>query len=195
MEFIRRNKVFLGAGASVGLVVVAVLAFGVFGVQTLFYDNEVSEGGPVFASGVSAASQDETDSPIGETDQPADKPASDESDEPVADEPNPTPVVETVARASFADSEIHSGSGDAVVLSDGAQQFLRFEENFATDNGPDLNVYLRDGSGNFIDLGDLKGNIGSQNYELPPDVDIGVFNRIDIWCVRFGVSFSTAELI
>ncbi|NNF55582.1 MAG: DM13 domain-containing protein [Acidimicrobiales bacterium] len=194
MEFIKRHKLLLGAGAGVGLVVVAFLAFGVFGIHTLFYDNEVSEGGPVFASGVTAPidTTEETASPIDEPDQPADDAPANET---AAEEPASTPVVETVARASFADSEIHAGRGDAVVLSDGIQQFLRFEENFATDNGPDLNVYLRDGEGNYIDLGDLKGNIGSQNYEIPPDVDIGIFNQIDIWCVRFGVSFSTAELV
>ena len=192
MDFIKRNKFLLGTGAVIGLVVVAVLAFGVFGIQTLFYDNEVSEAGPVFASGVTAPSEaeDTIGSSVDELDQPNDPAQNDTA----VEDPDSTPVVATVARASFADSEIHSGTGDAVVLSDGVQQFLRFEENFATDNGPDLNVYLRDGLGNFIDLGDLKGNVGSQNYELPPDVDVSVFNEIDIWCVRFGVSFSTAEL-
>lgn len=34
----------------VSVVVIAVLAFGVFGVQTLFYDDEVSEAAPVFTS-------------------------------------------------------------------------------------------------------------------------------------------------
>ncbi len=193
MEFIKRNKMLLSAGAVVGLIVLAVLAFGVFGIQTLFYNTEVSEAGPVFNSGVTAVSdpQDGTDSPIGETDEPV---AEEIEDQTPADEPGQAPSVATVASASFADSAIHSGSGDAVVLSDGRQQFLRFEENFATDNGPDLNVYLRDGAGNFIDLGDLKGNVGSQNYEIPPDVDVSVFNQIDIWCVRFGVSFSAADL-
>ena len=82
------------------------------------------------------------------------------------------------------------------VLTDGNQTFLRFEENFSTDNGPDLNVYLRaeDGSGDFIDLGDLKGNIGSQNYEIPAGTDLDRFTEIDIWCVRFGVSFTTTQL-
>ncbi|NNE97011.1 MAG: DM13 domain-containing protein [Acidimicrobiales bacterium] len=112
--------------------------------------------------------------------------------EPVATEP----VVQTVASGSFEDSAIHAGSGDAVVLTDGNQTFLRFEENFSTDNGPDLNVYLRanDGSDDYIDLGDLKGNIGSQNYEIPAGTDLSRFTVVDIWCVRFGVSFTEAEL-
>ena len=28
------------------------------------------------------------------------------------------------------------------MLTDGTQTFLRFDDDFATDNGPDLNVYL-----------------------------------------------------
>ena len=97
----------------------------------------------------------------------------------------------------------HPGSGTAEVLNDGtAQRFLRFE-NFETDNGPDLNVYLSaappdaDASqfdDDFVDLGDLKGNIGSQNYEIPEDVDLERYSTVVVWCVRFGVAFTVAEL-
>ena len=89
------------------------------------------------------------------------------------------------------------------MLSDGSdQRFLRFED-FATDNGPDLNVYLStappdapagDFDDDFVDLGDLKGNIGSQNYEIPADVDLDRYRSVVIWCVRFGVAFGAAEL-
>jgi len=46
----------------------------------------------------------------------------------------------------------------------------------------------------FIDLGDLKGNIGAQNYELPEGIDLGEYDTIVIWCVRFGVAFNAANL-
>jgi len=46
----------------------------------------------------------------------------------------------------------------------------------------------------FIDLGNLKGNIGSQNYEISPDVDLDRYQSVVIWCVRFGVAFGAAEL-
>ena len=49
-------------------------------------------------------------------------------------------------------------------------------------------------SGEFVDLGDLKGNIGEQNYEIPPDVDLERFDTVVIWCVRFGVAFAAADL-
>ncbi|WP_419551701.1 DM13 domain-containing protein [Candidatus Poriferisodalis sp.] len=97
----------------------------------------------------------------------------------------------------------HPASGVAVVLTDGTQTFLRFDDDFATDNGPDLNVYLTaagpdasvgDLAADFVDLGDLKGNIGAQNYEIPADVDLERYSTVAIWCVRFNVVFGTAEL-
>ncbi|MYJ29837.1 MAG: DM13 domain-containing protein, partial [Acidimicrobiaceae bacterium] len=83
------------------------------------------------------------------------------------------------------------------------QRFLRFED-FRTDNGPDLNVYLSaappdaaagDFDDDFVDLGDLKGNVGSQNYEIPAGLDLDHYSTVAIWCVRFGVVFGAAELI
>ena len=92
----------------------------------------------------------------------------------------------------------YDSAGVASVLGDGSgQRFLRFED-FATDNGPDLNVYLTRGDGNdgseFIDLGDLTGNLGSQNYEIPTEIDLTEWDTVVIWCVRFGVGFGSATL-
>jgi hypothetical protein len=108
----------------------------------------------------------------------------------------PPPIV-TEALGTFV-SDAHPTSGRAAVLGNGTgQRFLRFED-FATDNGPDLNVYLVNGStgdvSDFVDLGDLTGNIGDQNYEIPADVDLSVYDTVYIWCVRFGVSFGNAGL-
>ncbi len=97
----------------------------------------------------------------------------------------------------------HPAEGTAVVLTDGTQTFLRFDDDFATDNGPDLNVYLHTASpdasvddlvGDFIDLGDLKGNIGAQNFVIPSDVDLDRYSTVSVWCVRFRVVFGTAAL-
>ena len=112
-----------------------------------------------------------------------------------------TPQVRIAASGNFI-SRSHPTEGSAVVLTDGIQRFLRFED-FETDNGPDLNVYLSTASpdapagqfdDDFIDLGDLKGNIGSQNYEIPADVDLDTYSTVVIWCVRFSVIFGAADL-
>ena len=100
-------------------------------------------------------------------------------------------------------SRSHPTEGSAWVLGDGSgQRFLRLED-FRTDNGPDLNVYLSATSpdapasafdDDFVDLGDLKGNVGSQNYEIPVGLDLDHYSTVAIWCVRFGVVFGAADL-
>lgn len=196
----------------VGLFVIAAgwwLAFSFFGVQTLFFDDKVDEDGPVFASG--AAATDEA------VDVPVDDPAADDAAtttapaeptpaQPETTEPVPTtvePEVLTLARGTFG-ARSHPGSGSAVVLGDGTdQRFLRFEDDFSTDNGPDLDVYLSSAppdapegafDDDFVDLGELKGNIGAQNYEIPADVDLDHYSTVVVWCVRFAVAFTTADL-
>ena len=121
----------------------------------------------------------------------------------VAPTPSTEPEIVTVAAGSFM-SRTHPGAGVATVLTDGSsQRFLRFE-NFSTDNGPDLNVYLTvagadapegEFDDDFVDLGNLKGNIGDQNYEIPPEVDLERYDTVVVWCVRFGVAFTTADLV
>ena len=106
------------------------------------------------------------------------------------------------ASGSFV-SRSHPTEGSARVLGDGSgQRFLRLED-FRTDNGPDLNVYLSATSpdapagtfdDDFVDLGDLKGNVGSQNYEIPVGLDLDHYSTVAIWCVRFGVVFGAADL-
>ena len=107
------------------------------------------------------------------------------------------------AAGSFIDRS-HPTEGSARVLGDGSGlRFLRLED-FRTDNGPDLNVYLSAAppdapagafDDDFVDLGDLKGNVGSQNYEIPAGLDLDRYSTVAIWCVRFGVVFGAADLI
>ena len=84
--------------------------------------------------------------------------------------------------------------GQALVLADGTGRRVLRLEGFEGQNGPDLKVYLRAADGDFVSLGDLQGNIGNQNYEIPQDVDLDTFNIVDIWCERFSVGFGIAPL-
>ena len=98
----------------------------------------------------------------------------------------------------------HPAVGQAMILSDGQQRFLRFED-FETDNGPDLFVYLVADAGaegdrglfddDFVNLGPLAGNIGDQNYEVDIDLDLDRYNTVVIWCDRFNAAFGAADLI
>jgi len=191
---ITKNKPLL---AGVGILVIgalAWLAFGFFGIHTAFIDNEVAEGGPVFASQEAVAEQQA----IRETDefQVAMADAEENRTESAETEPEMDNEIQTIYAGSFEDTEINGYTilGSAQVLADGTdQRFLRFE-GFDSPNGPDLKVYLRSASGDFVSLGDLKGNIGDQNYEIPPDVDLDEFSFVDIWCERFSVGFGGAQL-
>lgn len=106
-----------------------------------------------------------------------------------------------VERGAFQ-SLAHHTDGQANIYSNGKNYTLRLA-GFATSNGPDVHVYLTKGpgtdnarikSGDFVDLGAIKGNIGDQNYALPTSFDPNAFHGVSIWCKRFGVNFAGATL-
>ena len=86
---------------------------------------------------------------------------------------------------------------------DADRRFVRLE-NLDTSNGPDLFVYLSanpfDGEegafdDDYVNLGRLQGNIGSQNYEIPANVDPFRYASVVIWCDRFNSAFGAAPLV
>jgi hypothetical protein len=111
--------------------------------------------------------------------------------------------IATIARGRFRALE-HETVGTALIveLEDGSR-YLRLED-LETSNGPDLRVLLTDqpvsedwgvwDDGTYADLGALKGNLGSSNYQIPADLDLGDFETAVIWCRRFSVGFGVAAL-
>ena len=113
--------------------------------------------------------------------------------------------VEAVAMGSFKDADaFHRGSGTATIYRtpDGSE-VLRLE-NLEVTNGPALHVVLsthpdperseqvkQEG---YVDLGDLKGNRGNQNYPIPAGVDTSIHKSVVIYCYPFAVVFSVATL-
>lgn len=102
---------------------------------------------------------------------------------------------EISARGNFEGLAGHNAAGKAVLIKSGDKKYVRFEEDFEITNGPDLFVHLgRDGEyDKEVNLGPLKGNIGSQNYEIPENVKIEEYNEVWIWCRAFSVPFGKAE--
>jgi len=108
-----------------------------------------------------------------------------------------------LAEGAFSSLE-HETSGTALVveLPDGTR-YLRLEE-LETSNGPDLRVYLSSVPAQedwnvyddeaFVDLGGLKGNLGSSNYLIPAGTDLAGFRSAVIWCRRFAVGFGVAPI-
>ncbi|MCG8693958.1 MAG: DM13 domain-containing protein [Minwuiales bacterium] len=114
-------------------------------------------------------------------------------------------TAKVLATGTFSDADaVHRGKGTATVYEGtGGQRTLRFTD-FEVTNGPDLEVWLvaadtvtsnADVTGSeWVALGQLKGNIGDQNYDIPADVDLSKYRSVVIWCEQFGVLFSPAAL-
>lgn len=47
----------------------------------------------------------------------------------------------------------------------------------------------------FVDLGELQGNLGDQNYLVPADVEPLAYASVVIWCERFDSAFGAADLV
>ena len=106
----------------------------------------------------------------------------------------------------FKDADsFHKGSGAAAIyeLDAGKLRILRLED-FKVTNGPDLRVLLANApnpeghsdlaDAGYVELGKLKGNVGSQNYEIPDTVALDNVKSVVIYCNPFRVVFSVAAL-
>lgn len=113
--------------------------------------------------------------------------------------------VKVLAKGSFVSADgVHTGKGTAAFYRVGQGLVLRLDP-FESTNGPDLHIYLSGSAaprnseqlhqGTSLEVAKLKGNIGAQNYTLPAGTDPGEFKSVVIYCKRFHVVFSTAELI
>jgi hypothetical protein len=106
----------------------------------------------------------------------------------------------------FRDADsFHKGSGTVTVYDLGADggHILRLED-FSVTNGPDLRVLLVNAANpeshsdlddaGYVELGRLKGNVGSQNYDIPSSVSLADVRSVVIYCNPFRVVFSVATL-
>jgi Electron transfer DM13 len=107
-----------------------------------------------------------------------------------------------VSKGDFR-SLAHDARGTALIIeASGGDTYLRFEE-FEVENGPDLKVYLSRAKSDapedelaveIVDLGELKGNVGDQNYLVPASVDLTMYRSAVVWCKRFSVGFAVAPV-
>ncbi len=186
--------------AVIGIAVVAILAAGWFFASPLFIDEVVDEAFE-FPSPAEVAAMTPAERQVS-MDKSMDMAS--RMPEKLMDEAMPPAQPVVVAAGTFRDADaVHKGAGNATLyaLPDG-RQLIRFED-FRVTNGPKLVVYLAEhpdptSAGDvlegFIKLGDLKGNVGSQNYELPIGTDTSAYGSVVIWCELFDVLFSPAPL-
>jgi hypothetical protein len=204
-----------------GVVLVGVVAFVLwwFQPQALLFDRVVDEEFPAVAAvpepepAPAETTTDDTPDPEGADDPP---PSRDDLGAPeavdahgdegtaqeaaAAEEPTGPRMLSS---GGFESRNRYTVTGEATVyeLEDGSRT-LRLEP-FESTNGPDLYVYLTTAdhaddddalAADAVDLGDLRGNIGSQNYPIPDDVDLDAYDTVVIWCERFTVAFGAADL-
>lgn len=95
---------------------------------------------------------------------------------------------------------IHYGRGGVKVY----QKVLHIAADFEVGPGPKFHVYLVPADEvtprtdvdktMYIDLGRLRAFKGSQNYPIPPGVDLTKYPHVVIWCEQFNVLISPARL-
>jgi hypothetical protein len=195
----------------VGVVLVGAIAFVLwwFEPQALLFDRVVDEEFPTVATEAepeptpAETTADDTPDPEEANDPPADPADLDTPDAAEADEVEEPTGPRALSSGGFESRNRYTVTGEATVyeLEDGSRT-LRLEP-FESTNGPDLYVYLTTAdhahdddalAADFVDLGDLRGNIGSQNYPIPDDVDLDAYDTVVIWCERFTAAFGAADL-
>lgn len=116
---------------------------------------------------------------------------------PIGDSAVNTELSQIKKRGSFEGFDsVHYGSGDVVAVETKSGWVVRFEENFNVANGPDLYVGFGR-NGKYVkgsEIGRLKGNIGSQNYEVPESINLEDYDEVWVWCRAFSVGFAKAKI-
>jgi Electron transfer DM13 len=116
-------------------------------------------------------------------------------DEPAQKPDKPTGPVE-LASGGFAGVDGHAGTGKATIVEEpGGERVLTFTD-FDVDPGANVDVYLSASPSDVSDrivLGDLKGNVGNQQYEIPADADLGRYPNVVLYCIPFSVRIAVAE--
>jgi hypothetical protein len=117
-------------------------------------------------------------------------------------------VIETPALGSvqssgaFIDAE-HPTKGTASIITENSKKYIQFDNQFKSDNGPDLFVILHKDDklpitgikeADYITIAPLKSTSGAQQYEIPEDVDLANFKSVAIWCRKFNATFGYAVL-
>jgi Electron transfer DM13 len=105
------------------------------------------------------------------------------------------PTGTVLASGNFI-SNSHPTSGTVKVIQDAAGKKHLVFENFRSDNGPDLDVWLSTNTSGspYQSLGDLKAVSGTFSYELDNSINYTANNTLLIWCVDFSVLFGHAVL-
>ncbi|BAZ14119.1 hypothetical protein NIES4071_59590 [Calothrix sp. NIES-4071] len=107
----------------------------------------------------------------------------------------------STAIGSFRAAE-HPTQGNARIVNQNGKRFVEFNEEFKTDNGPDLYVILHRNATvpggikekDYVQLARLQKTNGVQRYAIPENVNLADFKSVAIWCRQFNATFGYAPL-
>lgn len=193
----RKRNILIIAG---GVILIPALGLAWWLLSPLFISQTVDEAFPMAAAAVIPPEMTRAEAE-------AEMAAAAAADSPAMTETMPAGGPVALASGQFRDVDsFHRGQGTATIYrnADGSH-LLRFED-FRVTNGPDLRVLLAQSpdpqsrqelqEGGYVELAELKGNIGSQNYAIPPEVDPAAQGgSVIIYCRPFQVIFSVAPLL
>lgn len=93
------------------------------------------------------------------------------------------------------ENAVHATSGVVKVYENKNKKRTLVLENFQTDAGPDLRIYLAEDRSvtNFIQITDKVQN-GNISLEIPSGVDLTKQNHVLIWCRKYAVLFGFAQV-
>jgi len=100
-----------------------------------------------------------------------------------------------IATGSFTGAGSYTVSGRVTWFKNNTKQIL-YLNNFSASSGPDLKIYLSKdiAASSFINLGNLKGLTGNQEYDIPASANLSEYKFVLIWCQRFSVNFGTSNI-
>jgi hypothetical protein len=100
-----------------------------------------------------------------------------------------------LAMGSF-NSNVHTTSGTVKLIREVSNKIYLLFENFKTDNGPDLRVWVSPSTTGtpYQEIGLLKAVSGNFSYELNATINYTANNRVLVWCKDFSILFGHAVL-
>lgn len=113
----------------------------------------------------------------------------------------PAPVATGTFIHANPSDPVHWGKGKVSAY----DRTIFLESDFEVGPGPKFHVYLvpkasvrreadvKDAM--YVDLGRLRAFKGSQRYPIPEGVDVKKYESVVIWCERFGVLITPADLM
>ncbi len=101
----------------------------------------------------------------------------------------------TIYQGTFTGSSGHTTTGTVKLAKDSSGKKYLVFDNFKTDSGPDLKVYLAEdlGASNYTEISNKVIN-GTYQLNVDSSVDTDKKRKVLIWCKAFSVLFGSADL-